>query len=425
MTLDTAAWGLRNAHDPTVVRGDDGRWYMFSTDAAAGVEDIPAGAHVRTSTDLVEWTFQGTALDGVPDAASAHSGAVGLWAPEVVRWPSADDARRWHMYYSASSFGSRTSALGLATAPSPAGPWADEGVVVATSHDIDAYNAIDAAVAFDRDGEPWLTYGSFFDGIRTMRLDAATGRPLVDGDEGVLIARRSRAVDGAIEGAYIVRRPEHGDYVLHVSYDSLFDSYSIRVGVSREITGPYLDAAGLPLLDPAPADERRAGTKVLGAHRFPGGTAWIAPGHDSVFRDGADEFVVHHVRLADDPHSHEAQIRRVRTTATGWPIVSPHPFAGADAERLAAPTTVDGAFHVVRFDPETPGVIEAAPAVVRSALQTAGESVTGDLVVQASDEVRLDAVAFGAWDPVAQRAVVAFGGVDADGVVWVGSQVAP
>ncbi|HWU30130.1 MAG TPA: arabinan endo-1,5-alpha-L-arabinosidase, partial [Microbacterium sp.] len=62
---DTGSWGARNAHDPTIVRGDDGLWYMFSTDAAAGVDSIPAGAHVRTSPDLVEWTFRGTALPGV------------------------------------------------------------------------------------------------------------------------------------------------------------------------------------------------------------------------------------------------------------------------------------------------------------------------------------------------------------------------
>ena len=46
--LDTGSWGARNAHDPTIVRGDDGLWYMFSTDAAAGVDSVPAGAHVRT-----------------------------------------------------------------------------------------------------------------------------------------------------------------------------------------------------------------------------------------------------------------------------------------------------------------------------------------------------------------------------------------
>ncbi|GAA3907996.1 arabinan endo-1,5-alpha-L-arabinosidase [Microbacterium invictum] len=422
-SADPATWGARNAHDPTIVRGDDGIWYMFSTDAAAHLDDIPAGAHVRTSPDLVDWTFVGTALDGVPDAAREHTGAVGLWAPEVVRWPEADDARRWHMYYSASSFGSRTSAIGLATAPQPRGPWTDEGIVVATAHDHDGHNAIDAAVVFDREGAPWLTYGSFFGGIHTLRLDPATGRAASTADPGTLIARRPSAVDGAVEGAYIDYDAATGRYVLYVSYDSLFDTYSMRVGVAAQIEGPYVDATGLPLLDPDAGDAARAGTKILGGHRFPGGAAWIAPGHNSVFRDGEARFVVHHVRRADDPFQHEAQIRRVHVTASGWPVVSPHPFAGYDAEALDAPRAVTGRWQVIRFAPEQAGVIDARPFEVTGALRSAGEAVAGEIVVHTGDgEVRMDAVVFGAHDPAAGCAVLAFGGLDADGVVWIGSQ---
>ncbi|MGM7671644.1 arabinan endo-1,5-alpha-L-arabinosidase [Microbacterium sp. A93] len=422
-SADTTTWGARNAHDPTVVHGDDGLWYMFSTDAAARLDEIPAGVHVRTSPDLVHWTFAGTALDGVPDAARQHSGAVGLWAPEVVRWPAADDSRRWHIYYSASSFGSRTSAIGLATAPEARGPWTDEGIVVSTSHDDDGYNAIDAAIVFDRDGVPWLTYGSFFGGIHTLPLDVGTGRPARPADRGTLIARRPATVDGAIEGAYIDYDADADLYVLYVSYDSLFDTYNMRVGIAAQIQGPYLDAAGLPLLDPAEDDAARAGTKILGGHRFAGGEAWIAPGHNSTFRDGQARFVVHHVRRADDPAQHEAQIRRVHTTASGWPVVSPHPFAGYAAETLPAAREVTGNWQVVCFAPEQSALIDAVPLAVTGAMRTAGDAVAGEIVLHAPrGDVRLDAVVFGAWDPVAARSVLAFGGLDDTGVVWVGSQ---
>lgn len=422
MSVDTSQWGARNAHDPTVVRGDDGLWYMFSTDAAAVAGVIPVGAHVRTSPDLVSWTFAGTALDGVPHPALAHSGAEGLWAPEVVRWLAAADERRWHMYYSASSFGSRTSAIGLATAPAPAGPWTDEGIIVATAHDEDLHNAIDAAVVFDRDGAPWLTYGSFFDGIRTLRLDASTGCPVTPGDAGQLIARRPRSVDGAVEGAYIDYRESHDDYVLYVSYDSLFDSYSIRVGIARDVTGPYLDAAGLPLLDAAAGEEARAGTKILGAHRFPDGPGWIAPGHNSIFRDGEARFLVHHVREAADPRRHEAQIRRVHTTSGGWPVASPYPFAGYTAERLVADEGLEGTWRVLRFAPEQPGLIEPVALTISGDARTSGDAVAGQLTVHAGSDVVIDAVVFGATDPATGRAVLAFGGIDADGVVWTGAK---
>ncbi|GAA5206351.1 arabinan endo-1,5-alpha-L-arabinosidase [Microbacterium kyungheense] len=422
LTTDPTTWGALNAHDPTVVRGDDGSWYMFSTDAAVGIDEIPAGVHVRTSPDLVEWTFVGTALDGVPGPAAALTGARGLWAPEVVRWPTSGGAR-WHMYYSASTFGSRTSVIGLATAASPAGPWTDAGPVVTTTHAVDGHNAIDAAVVFDRAGRPWLTYGSFFGGIHILPLDARTGFAEKPGEVGTLIARRPASVDGAVEGAYIVYRPEEDRFVLFVSYDSLFDTYSVRVAAAAQVTGPYVDAQGRALTDVTDEDPDAVGTKILGGHRFAGGAAWIAPGHNSVFRDAGRLFVVHHVRRADDPARHEAQIRRVHVTASGWPLVSPHPFAGYDAERLDASEPVSGDWHVIRFDPAERGVVESVRLPIVAAAHTDGQALTTPLIVGTPDgDVVLDAVVFGAFDPVAQRAVPAFSGLDAEGVVWTGSK---
>ncbi|WP_313356759.1 arabinan endo-1,5-alpha-L-arabinosidase [Microbacterium sp.] len=435
-TVDTATWGARNAHDPTVVRGDDGLWYMFSTDAASGLDRVPAGVHVRTSPDLVTWTYRGTALKGVPAPAGSWSGAVGLWAPEVVRWPTADaDAEgdvpretRWHMYYSASTFGSRTSAIGLATAAEPAGPWRDEGIVIATDHARDTINAIDAAVGYDRDGTPWMLYGSFFGGIHAVELALETGRRRRD-EPGTLIARRPAGVDGAIEGAYVVQRD--GRHVLFVSYDSLVDTYSVRVGISDSITGPYLDHQGRDLTSPTDEHAVSTGTKVLGGLRFPGGAGLIAPGHNSIFHDGTDTFMVHHVRFADAPTEHEAQIRRVHWTATGWPVVSPHPYAGDDTERLAAAEPVAGDWDAVRFAPETAGVVDAERVRIESDLMSAGEPVTTHLTVipDASSgsagsgaAAGLDAVVFGAWDPVAGCPVLAFSAIDADAVVWSGSK---
>lgn len=417
---DTSAWGARNAHDPTIVRGDDGLWYMFSTDAAADVEQFPAGAHVRTSPDLVEWTFRGTALDGVPQAAAAWSGATGLWAPEVVRWPTGDGEQRWHMYYSASTFGSRTSAIGLAVAPDPAGPWTDHGIVIATEHDRDEHNAIDAAIAFDRDGEPWMIYGSFFGGIHALELSLETGMPR-ESRPATLVARRPRSVDGAIEGAYVVERD--GRYFLFVSYDSLVDTYSVRVGVADHITGPYRDQQGRDMTSPADADAVMVGTKVLGGMRLPGGVGLIAPGHNSIFHDGDATFMVHHVRLADAPTQHEAQVRRVHWTASGWPVVSPHPFAGIGSERLTTAASITGEWDAVRFAPEVAELVDSQRVTVSAEGTSDGDAVRLRLrLTAATESVTLDAVVFGAWDPVAQRVALAFSGIDEHGVVWSGSQ---
>ncbi|MFT4260527.1 arabinan endo-1,5-alpha-L-arabinosidase [Microbacterium sp.] len=411
-------WGLRNAHDPTVVRGEDGTWYMFSTDAADGVDEIPTGVHVRTSADLVEWTFAGTALDGVPAPAGQWSGASGLWAPEVLRWPVGADAERWRMYYSASTFGSRTSAIGLAVAPSPSGPWTDRGIVVATHDERDGHNAIDAAIVRDRDELPWLIYGSFWGGIQAVRLDPDTG--LVPAGEPVrTIARRPQSVDGAIEGAYVLRRD--GEYVLFCSYDSLVDTYSVRVGIADEVTGPYRDRLGRDLAAPGAEEAHLVGTKVLGGYRFTGGEGFIAPGHNSIFSDGDDTFMVHHVRFAEAPTSHAAQIRRVLWTASGWPVVSPLPFAGRERERFGSAASATGRWHIVRFDPDTAGVVESVEVDVVADIETAGDPVAATVTLRTAEGgLCLDAVVFGAWDPARQRTVLAISGIAPDGVVWSG-----
>ena len=491
---DPAGWGARNAHDPTVVRDSDESWYMFSTDAAAGTDAVAAGVHVRRSDDLVNWIFVGTALDGVPGPAFAWSQAPGLWAPEVVRWPAAgavldgdvadgdvadgdvaDGDVRWHMYYSASTFGSNTSAIGLAVASRLAGPWVDHGIVVGTRAGVDSQNAIDAAITVDRSGAPWLTYGSFFSGIYTLPLDARTGLPQTPGDLGALIARRAESVERAIEGAFIVYRREEDRYVLFTSYDSLFDSYNVRVAVADEITGPYTDLLGHSAtdLDAVPAS---IGTKVLGSHRFGSAafgwdTGWLAPGHNSILIEpglpggaaadaGADQpadeyFMVHHVRFAADPHQHVVQLRRTFFTAAGWPVVSPQPFNGAERERLTEPASLAGPWRVVRLAPDSTVLVDSALGTVAEAHPAPdaadapprlfdGPTERVRLVVDGGDAsgtaasgaaasgaaasgtaasgTELDAVVFTSWDWANARPTLSFSGLAADGVAWFGTR---
>lgn len=447
---DPADWGTRNAHDPTVVRDTDGSWYMFSTDAAAGADSVAAGVHVRRSDDLVNWTFVGTALDGVPGPAFEWTQAPGLWAPEVVRWPapgsaaSADGsagAVRWHMYYSASTFGSNTSAIGLAVANRLAGPWEDRGIIVATRAGVQSQNAIDAAVTVDRSGTPWLTYGSFFSGLYTLPLDATTGRPQTPGDLGSLIARRPVSVDRAIEGAFIVYRREEDRYVLFCSYDSLFDSYNVRVAVAENIDGPYTDLLGHSMTD-LTTDAALIGTKLLGSHRFGDDTGWLAPGHNSILIEpggagtGADEyFMVHHVRFADDPSQHVVQLRRTFFTEAGWPVVSPQPFNGSEAERLVEPVSLAGEWQAVRLAPESTALVNAGTVTVAPAPTVLiptdaperlfdGRAEQVRLVVDGTDAstVELDAVVFASWDWANARPALSFSGLAADGVAWFGTR---
>lgn len=414
MTPDTALWGGRHAHDPTAVRDDDGTYWLFSTDAWSD-GPVRAGVQIRRSKDLVTWEFHGWALDGVPVDGAAWSGATGLWAPDVVRVGD-----EWRMYWSASTFGSRTSAIGLAVAPHPTGPWEDRGLVVTSLHEVDGPNAIDANAVVDADGRHWMVYGSFFGGIHALELDPTTGLALGEAP-GILLARRPRSVEAAVEGAFVLPRPD-GGYALVLSYDSLFSTYHVRVGVSAQLTGPYADRTGRDLTD-LTGDPARVGTLVLAGHTFDGGRAWLAPGHASVLTDGDRQLLVHHVRDAADPTQHEVQVRRLAWTADGWPVVSPQPWAG-DAEPDDAPPTdpaaLAGTWEVVTFDQATAGEVTPSRTV------EIGDDVLG--VTHSHGNGRfswpgLDLVVFGSVDAVRGRSTLSFAGLDADGNATLGTRV--
>jgi len=99
-------------------------------------------------------------------------------------------------------------------------------------------------------------------------------------------------------------------------------------------------------------------------------------------------------------------------------------------ERLVAAEPVAGEWDAVRFAPETAGAVGAERVRIESDLVSAGEPVATRLtVVPASSgsggsavAATLDAVVFGAWDQVAGCTVLAFSGIDGDGVVWSGSK---
>lgn len=381
---DRSTWGLRNAHDPTVVMDDDGTYVMFSTDAWASGRP-PSGGHMRTSRDLITWSFSGTALDGVPAEAELWSKAPGIWAPEVVRWKqSRNRGAQWHMYYSASTFGSNTSAIGLATAPTAQGPWTHQGIVVATQRATHTQNAIDAAVMWDENDNPWFSYGSFFSGLYILPLDRVTGLPVTPGDLGTRIASRPRSVEGAIEGPYLSYRPGSSDnpYLAFVSFNSLVNTYDVRVAASKSPTGPYLDRDGQALvssdIDGSPLTNQpdRVGTLLLAGHGFHGHEGLIAPGHNSVFQDDSGaSFMVHHVRYEAAPKEHSAQIRRMFWLTSGWPAVSPLPYCAENANHteVLESRSYQGNWEVVDFSWE-PDMVpvstenDLAAPIVRSRL---------------------------------------------------------
>jgi len=448
---DTSTWGGRHVHDPTAVRDDDGTYWLFSTDARSD-GPVRGGVQVRRSADLVSWELHGWALPGVPGPAADWSGAQGLWAPEVVRVETAAGPL-WRMYYSASTFGSRRSAIGLADAPHPAGPWTDRGIVVASEHveppaGLGHPNAIDANVVTEPDGTQWLVYGSFFGGIHALPLDPATGL-VADGSApapgalhaapGRRLARRARAADGAVEGAFVLPRPG-GGWALLVSYDSLASSYHLRAAVGDAVAGPYRDRTGRLMTD-VDADPWSVGVPVLAGHRHADGPGILAPGHASVLTervpaagDGSlgRQLLVHHVRDADAPTEHRLQLRRLVWTHDGWPLVSPQPWAGVRRE-VDDPAlwpvhaaVLDGTWEQLTPGADPTHVQDAVtgplawPHDERADVRALGG---GRFAWTAADGAAVSAVVHPGWDAVRDRATLCLEALDDAGRVTLATRL--
>lgn len=293
-------------HDPSIAVLDAGL-VSFAT----GVEGASDGGTVRTksSPDGIDWQETGALPGGLPGWIADELGYTpkNLWAPSVF----AKDGTHF-LYYSASSFGRNDSAIGVMinTALDPAKPaegWVDQGLVI-RSHAGDNFNAIDP-FRTDLGNRAWLSFGSFWDGIRLVELDPATGKPL-PGAKPLPIASRG---GGAIEAPALL---EHdGRFYLFVSFDSccrgMASTYRIMVGRADAITGPYRDADGKPMLE-------GGGTELVAASgRYRG------PGGQEVFmRDGAPWLVFHYYDR-DQGGMPKLFLAPLNWSADGWPSINP------------------------------------------------------------------------------------------------------
>ena len=277
------------AHDPSAIEAN-GTYYLFSTSLFAW-----------TSSNLTDWQNAPRAF-GIPSwATEMVPGVSDLWAPDVSYFGG-----QYHLYYSASTFGSNRSCIGHATrAALDAGSWTDQGsAVICSNVDDDVnWNAIDPNVIIDTDGNPWMDFGSFWSGIQLIQLDAQGQRV---GDEVTNIANRGGP---GIEGPFIVYRC--GYYYLFTSWDTCCQgassTYNIRVVRSEAVNGPYVDQDGTTALN-------GGGTLVAET-----GGDFAGPGGQSVLISGNDAYLVYHAYLRSNG-AHQLRVAELVWDSDGWPV---------------------------------------------------------------------------------------------------------
>lgn len=357
-------------HDPSPALKDGGYYYVFAT-----AEGMP----LFRSRDRIHWRPIGQAFprnqqpawwqDWQPANAKKdketgkllsgeYNPNVFIWAPHLVRYNG-----RYHLYYAIpASFGlHRTAAIGHATKETldPAVPWQDDGRPIITGDDSDPFNAIDPAFVIDRDGNPWMPFGSFAPGgIQLVPLDRETGALKA----GAAKPWHQIAGDG-MESPFVYFHRELDRYYLFASEGFGIGppwDYKVRVWRTEPgapITGPYVDHEGRRALDSVNQIGRgdrndNCGLILLGAR----GNR-VAPGGQALFVDDTDGqlYMIFHERDNSLWHhppgmgpfpAFNLQIRQVTFDAAGWPVLGPPTLPTPDETtptRPPVPPKADGA----------------------------------------------------------------------------------
>ncbi len=300
-------------HDPSTVLEQDGVHRFFATGGGVSLLREQADGRWLPEARLFE-------RDELPawheERVPGNRGH--LWAPDVIKLGG-----RYLVYYSVSTFGKNTSAIGLATGraldpESPDWGWQDEGVIVSSTRR-DRFNAIDPAIFLDEDGRLYMTFGSFWDGIFLVELDADSGRRRHPDKAPIQLASAPE-----IEAPFLTRARD-GKYVLFVNWGlccrGTNSTYEIRVGRSDAPTGPFLDRDGKDLRE-------GGGTLILESSG-----RYIGPGHASILARDGKEYLVHHYYDGQNRGRSRARLLPLTWDSAGWPAVTGAPAEATSAER--------------------------------------------------------------------------------------------
>ncbi|KAI1357941.1 glycoside hydrolase family 43 protein [Xylaria arbuscula] len=254
-----------NSHDPSIIRrSSDGTYFRFSTGGMIAVHTAP---------DITgPWTYKGAAITG--GSSIDLDGNTDLWAPDVSLVGDT-----YYLYYSVSTFGSQSSAIGVATSTTmDVGTWTDHGSTGVKSDSSKPYNAIDPNLV-NVGGTYYLTWGSFWKDIYQAQMKGSSPLTLASGVSSYQLAYDPSTT--AVEGSFIFQYGSY--YYLFYSHGSCCgydaglpaagDEYMIKVCRSSSATGGFVDASGV-------ACTSGGGTVVLETHDNVYG-----PGGQGVYND--------------------------------------------------------------------------------------------------------------------------------------------
>ncbi len=351
-TMPMQVWAP--VHDPAIVKSGDS-YYVFGSHLA-----------VAKSKDLMVWQVLNSDLKDdnkiIPNVSRELSEAFeyaetptpGIWAPCVIQLNN-----KFYMYYCVSTFGAFRSVIGIAVSDNVEGPYKNLKIILrsgirfeeglapdGTLYDPMRHpNCIDPHVFYDKNGNLWMSYGSYFGGIYIIQLDPKTGLPLPNQGYGKKLAGGNHA---PMEGSFILYNPQTDYYYLFLSFGGLDSKggYNIRVARSKNPDGPYLDSEGKNMVEANGRDRTKVGAygvKLIGNFNLnrenPRSTltyGYVSPGHNSALYDKELDkwFIVFHTRFPSRGEYFTMRVHQMFFNSEGWPVIAPLPYGGEKIQIL-------------------------------------------------------------------------------------------
>jgi arabinan endo-1,5-alpha-L-arabinosidase len=307
-------------HDPVMIKEGD-TFYLFCTGF---------GIAVWSSKDLQNWKKETPVFSKAPQwAVDTIPGFRGhIWAPDISYHNG-----QYYLYYSVSAFGKNTSAIGVATNKTldPSSPdfrWEDHGRVIQSYPGKTNWNAIDPNLVVDEKGNPYLVFGSFWDGLKLMKLSKDLLHPAQDLTTIPTVASRKKessavnppAVDNnpvdaggnAIEAPFIFKKGSYYYFFASIDYCCKGEksTYKVIIGRSKKVEGPYVDKDGVEL--------RHGGGTIL----LQGNKDWYGVGHNGICAADGKDYILYHGYDAKDGGKSKLIIQQLTWDSKGWPEVS-------------------------------------------------------------------------------------------------------
>ena len=417
-------------HDPSVIKGDDGYFYVFGSHLASAKskdlmkwESVTNGiddAHPIDSNPLFN-TYSSQVADGI----DWTGGYKGSWAPDIIKLKDG----KYHFYYdfctnpTSGTCDAPRSYIGVATSSNITGPFVNDGLFLRTGMtraEIDAGkapsgydttkdfdgatmpNGIDPHVYYDKSGKLWMVYGSYFGGIFILEMDETTGMAKPNQGYGTHVAGGGFA---AIEGSWITYSPETDYYYMFNSIAGFAanDGYNIRVSRSKNPNGPFLDSAGNNMLLAKNNTETlsKYGVKLIGGFNFVSETGdegasvgYLSPGHNSVYYDAAAKkyFLVTHTRFPNRGEEHSVRVHELWLNADGWFVASPQRYAPISGTNVVDTADLAGDYRFISHQHDSNTTGHNSIYITLNADRTISGEVSGYYLLSTADKNRITIV---------------------------------